>query len=177
MRPFSPAVPGLGHPRQALIRSRDRPSNRDVTIRAARLDHRTQGSSGVTGTKGMREQDARETAVLRGHDGQPAVVVAEDAREFASQLRSRADRVRMLRERPELDEIPAAAGRAESLGSRRMPCRRSRLGFDVMPGFCRGRGRGAWLSCGLILNCGSLPDRPMILARNPGPGHKRSGAG
>ena len=104
-----------------------RPRRRDGAGRAACLDGRTQGGGRVGSAKGLDEDDAGETVALRPDDGQPAVVPEEEPTQVAGQFRPGLDRVGMIRERPELHEIPRAVGPGEGRGGWRLLQPRRRL--------------------------------------------------
>ena len=103
----SPIAVGFGDTPPVRGTTGHRPTRRDGAGQAARFKPRTQGG-GFGGGKGLCEHDAREAVSLRRNDAQQVMVMAEDVRQVASQVRPCLDRVAMIRERPELHDIPAA---------------------------------------------------------------------
>ena len=98
---------GFGDTPPVRVPSGHRPTLRDGAVQAARLKPCTQGG-GFGGGKSLREHDVREAVSLRRDDAQQVMVMAEDVRQVASQVRPCLDGIGMIRERPELHDIPAA---------------------------------------------------------------------
>ena len=100
---------GFGDTPPVRVPSGHRPTLRDGAVQAARFKPRTQGGGSFGGGKGPREHDVREAVSLRRDDAQWAIVMAEDVQQVEGQFRPCRNRVGMIRERPELHEIPPTA--------------------------------------------------------------------
>ena len=98
---------GFGDTPPVRVPAGRKPNRRDGAGRAAGLDGCTQGGGGFGGGKDLYEYDACETVALRPDDGKPAV--EEETTQVHGQFRLRPQGGGMIRERPELHEMPAAA--------------------------------------------------------------------
>ena len=99
---------GFGDTPPVRVPSGHRPTLRDGAVQAARLKPRTQGGGSFGGGKSLREHDAREAVSLRRDNTQQVMVMTEDVRQVAGQVRPCLEGIGMIRERPELHDIPAA---------------------------------------------------------------------